>query len=153
MRHPQLPVPIKTDNSTATGFVNGNIQLKKSKVWDMKLHWLRDDNNKQFFNVHWDRGIDNDADYFTKHHPMVHYCQQRPNFVQDSFRILEDKINSIYVVIGQRGCVNPLHTYSLRGLPYPNTDEVRTGTNASPVTSYLVQRLLLDITVVPSSGK
>ena len=99
MRHPQLPVPIKTDNSTATGFVNGNIQLKKSKVWDMKLHWLRDSNNKQFFKVYWDKGIDNDADYFTKHHPTVHHRQQRPNFVQDSFKILEEKINSIYMKI------------------------------------------------------
>ena len=91
----------------------------------MKLHWLRDDNNKQFFNVYWDKGIDNDADYFTKYHPTVHHRQQRPNFVQDSFRILEDKINSIYEVIGHRWCVDPVHTYPLSGLPYPNTDKVR----------------------------
>ena len=71
MRHPQLPVPIKIDNSTATGFVNSNIQLKKSKVWDMELHWLRDSHNKQFFDVFWDTGEDNDAYYFTKHHPTV----------------------------------------------------------------------------------
>ena len=32
MGHPQLPIPIKTDNSTAAGFVNGNIQLKHSKA-------------------------------------------------------------------------------------------------------------------------
>ena len=30
----------------------------------------------------------------------------------------------------------------LRGLPYHSTDEVSTGSNASPVTSYLAQRLL-----------
>ena len=48
MGHPQLPVLIKTYNSTATGFVNGNIQLKRSKAWDTKLHWLRDDHNKHF---------------------------------------------------------------------------------------------------------
>ena len=77
----------------------------------MKLHWLRDDHNRQFFNVHWNKGIDNDAEYFTKHHPTVHHSQQRPNIAQDSFRILEDKINSIYEVIGHRECVNPVHTY------------------------------------------
>ena len=96
MGHPQLPIPIKTDNSTATGFVNGNIQLKKSKAWDMKLHWLRDPYNKQFFDVFWDKGKDNDADYFTKHHPTSHHRLHRPTYVQDSFKILQDNINLIY---------------------------------------------------------
>ena len=47
MGHPQLPIPIKRDNSTAAGFANGNIQLKRSKTWDMTLHWLRDPHNNK----------------------------------------------------------------------------------------------------------
>ena len=76
MRHPQIPVSIKTDNSTATGFVNGSIQLKKSKVWDINLPWLRDSHSKQCFDIFWDKRENNDADYFTKHHPTVHHRQQ-----------------------------------------------------------------------------
>ena len=39
MGHPQKqPVPIRTDNSTSSGFVNKNIQMKQSKTWDMQLH-------------------------------------------------------------------------------------------------------------------
>ena len=74
MNHPQSrPTPLKTDNSTADGFVKNNIQMKKSKAWDMQLHWLRDKENHNFFNVFWDKGTNNDADYFTKHHPTVHH--------------------------------------------------------------------------------
>ena len=40
--HPQPPTTIYTDNSTTSGFCQNNIQLKKSKSWDMNLHWLQD---------------------------------------------------------------------------------------------------------------
>ena len=38
MGHPQPPTPIKIDNSTASGFVHDNIQMKRSKSWDMRYH-------------------------------------------------------------------------------------------------------------------
>ena len=42
LHHPQPPTPIKTENTTALGFTYNNIQLKRSKFWDMKLNWLSD---------------------------------------------------------------------------------------------------------------
>ena len=33
--HTQPVTPIKTDNSTASGFIHDNIQQKRSKSWDM----------------------------------------------------------------------------------------------------------------------
>ena len=33
--HKQAPTPIKTDNSTALGYVHNTIQQRKSKSWDM----------------------------------------------------------------------------------------------------------------------
>ena len=72
--HKQLkPTPIKTNNSTAAGYVNKNMQMKRSKTWDMHLHWLRDKTKQKFFSVYWDKGANNHADYFTKHHPTVHH--------------------------------------------------------------------------------
>ena len=70
MGHCQPPTIIRTDNSTTTGFANNNIQMKRSKSWDMNLHWLR---NKEFlkkFKILWDKGEHNGADYFTKHHSI-----------------------------------------------------------------------------------
>ena len=52
MGHTQRqPTPLKSDNSTAVGFVNKNMQMKQSKTWDMHLHWLRDKQNTDYFKV------------------------------------------------------------------------------------------------------
>lgn len=118
MGHKQLqPTPIKTDNSTTEGFVHNNIQMKRSKAWDMQLHWLRDQENKKFFNIFWDKGINNDADYHTKHHPTVYHCriQAKKIYVRHALNHLTKTLNSIFHSKGEhsvttlRGCVNPSH--------------------------------------------
>ena len=40
MGHPQPATPMKTDNSTANGIVDNTMKQKKSKVIDMRFHWL-----------------------------------------------------------------------------------------------------------------
>ena len=81
--HEQPPTPIKTDNSTAAGFVNDNIQQRRSKSWDMRYHWLRDRITKEQFRVYWDKGINNWADYQSKHHPLVHHAKMRGHYIRD----------------------------------------------------------------------
>ena len=34
------PTPLRTDNSTSSGFLNKNMQMKQSKSWNMQLYWL-----------------------------------------------------------------------------------------------------------------
>ena len=77
LNHPQPATPIKTDNSTATGFVHKNINQKRSKSWDMRYHWLRERHTKNKFNIYWDKGSNNNAGYFTKHHPAKHHLHVR----------------------------------------------------------------------------
>ena len=36
--HLQGPTPIKTDNNTAEGFLNGTMRKKRSKGFDIKFH-------------------------------------------------------------------------------------------------------------------
>ena len=48
----QPPTPLKTDNSTAFGFVYNNIHQKRSKSWDMRHHWLRDRMIRENLNVY-----------------------------------------------------------------------------------------------------
>jgi hypothetical protein len=40
MGHKQPPTPMQTNNTTAMGFVNNNIQPKCTKAMDMRFHWL-----------------------------------------------------------------------------------------------------------------
>ena len=99
MGHKQnQPTPIQTDNSTSAGFVNKNMQMRHSKAWDMNLHWLRDKENSKFFDVFWDNGPNNGADYFTKHHPTAHHRRVRLDrkYIRDVHKDLQQKINSLF---------------------------------------------------------
>ena len=77
----QPPTPLKTDNYTNDGFVNSSTKSKKSKTWDMNMHWLRDKEVLKQIRVYWYKGKKNDADYFTKHSTTSVHCQQRPRYI------------------------------------------------------------------------
>ena len=82
--HTQPPTPIKTDNSTAVGFTYDNINQKRSKSWDMRYYWLRDRTNQRQFDIYWEKGSLNNADYHTKHHSTKHHRGIRSRYVRDT---------------------------------------------------------------------
>ena len=92
--HPQPPTRIKTDNSTANSFVKNNIRQRRSKTWDMRWNWLRDELTKKQINVFWDRGDNNDADYYTKHHPPNHHKISRPKYILQGHNVSSASISS-----------------------------------------------------------
>ena len=57
---------------------------KRSKSWDMNWHWLRDKDVLEQLIVYWYKGTNNDADYFTKHHPPIHHRQMHPQYIHTS---------------------------------------------------------------------
>ena len=57
LHHPQPPTPLKTDNTTTTGFIHKNIHQKRSKYWDMRYFWLRDMAAQKQFKFYWQPGI------------------------------------------------------------------------------------------------
>ena len=81
MGHKQNPVPLKTDNSTAKGFVHDNIKQRKSKTWDLRFNWLRDRSFKRDVRIFWDKGENNHADYFTKHQSLILFDFQKSSNV------------------------------------------------------------------------
>ena len=80
---PQPPTPLKTDNSTAVNVVNKSLRQKRSKSWDMRFNWLRDRHAQKQFNIFWKEGYNNEADYFTKHHPSVYHQRMRSRYLHD----------------------------------------------------------------------
>ena len=113
--HPQPPTPIKTDNTTAKHFVTKTLRQKKSKSWDMRYHWLRDRVNQQHFKIYWDKGINNHADYFTKHHPAKHHLEMRKNYIHTANHIYSSKCEHIPSP-HLRGCVGPMASKGLSRL-------------------------------------
>ena len=85
MGHPQGKTTVITDNSTATSFVHSAMREKRSKSWDMKYNWLRDRQAQQQFEVKWQKGSTNQADYFTKHHPPSHHKAKRYDYILRGF--------------------------------------------------------------------
>ena len=82
--HPQPPVPMKTDNSTACGILNSYMRQKRSKAFDMKIHWMKDKIQDKTFRLYWKMDSKNMADYFTKHHPPSHHKLMRPKYLHTS---------------------------------------------------------------------
>eukprot|EP00804_Cyclotella_cryptica_P009771 CCRYP_013223-RB/>CCRYP_013223-RB protein AED:0.40 eAED:0.40 QI:0/0/0/1/0/0/3/0/850 len=76
--HPQPPTPIHCDNVTATGIANDTIKKQCARAMEMRFFWVTDQVNQNFFNVRWQPGQENLADYFTKHFEPRHHLNVRP---------------------------------------------------------------------------
>ena len=77
MGHPQATTLLETDNDTAYGILTSTIIPKRSKAIDMRFFWLWNRKNQGQFKLYWYKGIDNLADYFTKHHTTPYHKKMR----------------------------------------------------------------------------
>jgi hypothetical protein len=48
---------METDNTTATGYINGSIKQKRTKAMDMRFCWIKDRVKQGQFNVYWARAF------------------------------------------------------------------------------------------------
>ena len=85
--HPQPPTPIRTDNSTANGFLNETIKAKRTKAIDMRFYWLIDRMHQNQFTVYWKPGFTNLGDYHSKHHPPSHHQKMRPIIFNSAYTL------------------------------------------------------------------
>jgi len=82
--HPQPATPIQTDNEVADGIVNDRVKQRRSKAIDMRFYWVRDRVRQGQFRIHWKKGSENLADYFTKHHAPAHHREMRPIYLKNT---------------------------------------------------------------------
>jgi hypothetical protein len=88
MGYPQPATKVTLDNTTAVNFIQKNLKQRRTKTIDMRYYWLQDQAQLNQFAFVWEKGEQNKADYFTKHHPpghhqnvrslYVHHCTQTP---------------------------------------------------------------------------
>jgi hypothetical protein len=71
-----------TDNECARGIANETVKQKRSKAIDMRFYWIRDRVAQKQFKICWQKGSDNLADYYTKHHPPAHHQRMRSRYLQ-----------------------------------------------------------------------
>jgi hypothetical protein len=70
--HIQLPTPMRTDNNTAEGIMNGTIKQNRIEAINMRFYWLKDRVSQGQFRIYWEPGHTKLAYYYTKHHPPCH---------------------------------------------------------------------------------
>ena len=46
------------------------------------MHWLRDRENQKQFDLVWDKGMNNYADYATKRHPTTYHVKMGPKYLE-----------------------------------------------------------------------
>jgi hypothetical protein len=54
--HKQTPMPMETDNTTATGYSKGTIKQKHTKAMDMGFYWIKDTVKQGQFQIYWGPG-------------------------------------------------------------------------------------------------
>jgi hypothetical protein len=89
--HKQPPIPMETDNTTATGYRNGTTKQKRTKSMDMRLYWIKDRVKQGQFEINWGPGFQNLADYFTKHHSPAHHKRIRDVYIHADKRPINQK--------------------------------------------------------------
>ena len=112
MGHPQPATKMKTDNMTAQGILTGTIKQKRSKAIDMRFYWLKDRQEQGQFDIMWEPGKYNLADYPTKHHAASHHRivrgiylfvpGQSPIDKKECIKILD----RLYIVLERKHCLN-----------------------------------------------
>ena len=65
---PKDGTTLVTDNASSHGLLTKLMKPKRAKALDMQYHWLEDRVQQKQFKIIWRKGIENLADYFTKHH-------------------------------------------------------------------------------------
>ena len=124
--HPQPPdgTPFKMDNAVTNGFIHSNIRQKRSKHWDMRYHWMRNKEALKLFRYYWAKGSDNNADYFTKHHPPSIHRKMRPQYILKN-NILVEKIFHVcqHAFFPPKGRIKQ-HVRGCVAVPISNSTEV-----------------------------
>jgi hypothetical protein len=90
----------------ACSIANSNIKQQQSRAIDMRFYWVCDRQQQGHFNIFWAPGLDNLADYFTKHFPARHHQAMCPIYVhsKDHGTDLQVIANALLVL---QGCVKP----------------------------------------------
>ena len=79
--YPQSSIPLKIDNATAVVLSSSTLKENHSKSWDMQHYWIKECvTNKQNL-IYWDAGVNNIADYFTKHFSPTYHQKIQPRYI------------------------------------------------------------------------
>ena len=117
MGHPQPPIPVNCDNSTAVGIANNTVKRQRSRSMEMRFFWVADAVEQNKFDIKYFPGKENLADYQSKHHTGAHHTAVRPWYLHETTSVRE--LPRACKPSTLKGCVGTLPDGYVRTNPLP----------------------------------
>jgi hypothetical protein len=76
--HPQPKILVHCNNATAVGITNNTIKQHRLRAMEMRYFWTWEKDAQNVYSFKWYPGMENLADYQSKHHPGAHHTTVRP---------------------------------------------------------------------------
>jgi hypothetical protein len=70
---PQPKTPVHCDNATAVGIASNTVKRQRSRLMEMRFFWVGDKVAQEMYDITWQPGMENLADYHSKHHIGSHH--------------------------------------------------------------------------------
>ena len=80
------------------------MRYNKSKSWDMRYWWLKENSAQSEFDIFWDKCVNTWADYFTKHFSPSTHQVLHPIYVHHTNLILRAVRQSLLHTLSARVC-------------------------------------------------
>ena len=132
--HPQPKMPVHCDNAMGVGIASNTIKCQQSQSMAMPFFWVGDKVAQEMYDITWHPGIENLADYQSKHHIGLHHVAVRPYYLhqENSPRILPRATRPSTL----KGCVGTLESGYVRNIPLARIPRIQiTSQVASVLTS------------------
>jgi hypothetical protein len=131
MGHPQPKTPVHCNNATAVGIANNSIKRQRSCSMEMRFFWVGDKIAQNMYDISWHPGMENLADYQSKHHIGSHHVRVRPWYLHmDNSPQYLPRAQSQGTL---KGCVGTLKDGYICNVPLPRAPQIQ---SASHVTSH-----------------
>ena len=117
MGHPQPPIPVNCDNSTAVGIANNTVKRQRSRAMEMRFFWVADAVEQGKYDIKYFPGKENLADYQSKHHSGAHHIAVRPWYLHENTSVRE--LPRACKPSTLKGCVGTLPDGYVRTNPLP----------------------------------
>ena len=79
--HPQPKTPVHCDNAMAVGIASNIVKLQQSRSMEMHFFWVGDKVAQEMYDITWRPGMENLADYQSKHHIGLHHMAVWPYYL------------------------------------------------------------------------
>ncbi len=117
------------------GIANNTVKRQRSRSMEMRFFWVGDKVAQEIYDITWHPGMENLADYQSKHDIGLHHAAVRAYYLhqENSSRILPRATRHSTL----NGCVGTLENGYVRNVPLPRIPQIQ---STSQVASALTSR-------------